>query len=129
MPYLIQKKSDGTILRQWEFRNQVFTVGRGDKANAMIDDEQMSRLHFTIKPVDGGYTIEDCQSSNGTLVNGRLVKQVTPLRPGDEIRAGETRFRFEAALSTVIEQLERGAAGYTSFIKELSAKKLQEPGK
>ena len=48
-----------------------------------------------IAPGEGGFVIRDQGSSNGTFVNGARVTEA-PLRPGDEVSIGGTRFRFEA---------------------------------
>jgi hypothetical protein len=72
------------------------TIGR-DPGNAvsLSMDSSVSRRHAVITTVDGGYVIQDQGSSNGTFVNGARVTEA-PLRPGDEVSIGGTRFRFEA---------------------------------
>jgi pSer/pThr/pTyr-binding forkhead associated (FHA) protein len=72
------------------------TIGR-DPGNAvsLSMDTTVSRRHAVIAAADGGYVIRDQGSSNGTFVNGARVTDA-PLRPGDEVSIGGTRFRFEA---------------------------------
>jgi hypothetical protein len=71
------------------------SIGR-DPANAiaLAMDTTVSRRHAVIAPSNGGYAIRDEGSSNGTFVNGARVSE-SPLRPGDEVSIGGTRFRFE----------------------------------
>jgi hypothetical protein len=71
-------------------------IGR-DSGNAvpLSMDSTVSRRHAVIAPDGGGYVIRDQGSSNGTYVNGARVTEA-PLRPGDEVSIGGTRFRFEA---------------------------------
>jgi len=62
---------------------------------ALTDDATASRRHATISRSADGFIIRDEGSSNGTLVNGlRITEQ--PLKDGDEVQIGSTRFRFEA---------------------------------
>jgi len=71
------------------------TIGR-DPGNAvsLAVDSTVSRRHAVIAAQDSGYVIRDQGSSNGTFVNGARVTE-SPLRPGDEVSIGGTRFRFE----------------------------------
>lgn len=74
-------------------------IGR-DPGNAvpLPNDTNASRRHATIQAANGQYSVLDNGSSNGTFVNGvRIVSQTPqPLRAGDEVQIGMTRFRFEA---------------------------------
>lgn len=58
------------------------------------NDTTSSRRHATISQANGGYSIRDEGSSNGTFVNGARVTE-QKLTPGDEIQIGGTKFRFE----------------------------------
>jgi hypothetical protein len=73
-------------------------IGR-DIANtvALAQDTAASRRHAHIQANNGQYVLVDDGSSNGTYVNGiRIASQnPKPLRPGDEVQIGTTRFRFE----------------------------------
>jgi hypothetical protein len=72
------------------------TIGR-DVGNTvpLSMDTTVSRRHAVIAAADGGFVIRDQGSSNGTFVNGARVTDA-PLRAGDEVSIGGTRFRFEA---------------------------------
>jgi pSer/pThr/pTyr-binding forkhead associated (FHA) protein len=119
MPYLIQKQTDGSTVKEWDLRDKPLTVGRGDKVDARIDDKEMSRQHFVISPHSGGYLIQDQNSRNGILVNGRRVTQTT-LKPNDSILAGQTLFVFVEGLATVIGKLQDEPKGYRTQIREIS---------
>ena len=69
------------------------TVGRSDQNVIESLDSKLSRFHCEIERHKSGYTLRDCNSRNGTLVNGRLVG-TTILRDGDRIVAGQTEFVF-----------------------------------
>ena len=74
-------------------------IGR-DAGNGvpMPNDTNTSRKHATISGGNGQFTLTDNGSSNGTFLNGVRAPGMTPqpLRQGDEIQVGMTRFRFEA---------------------------------
>ncbi len=64
--------------------------------------EVVSRIHAAIHNRDGVFTLEDAGSSNGTFLNGELIKPGTrfrrELKPGDTISLGKgdkCSFRFE----------------------------------
>ncbi|MBW2387866.1 MAG: FHA domain-containing protein, partial [Deltaproteobacteria bacterium] len=56
----------------------------------------ISREHAIIsfEESESEYVVEDLQSTNGTQVNGKRVRSAT-LAANDEIRIGNTSFRFE----------------------------------
>ena len=120
MPYLTQKTAQGALVKQWTLDDKPFSIGRGENAMARFEDNEMSRLHFSISQKSGCHVLEDSKSANGTFVNGKRVEGTVPLEPGDRIRAGQTLFVFETGLNTMIGQLEKGDTGYGTFVRELS---------
>jgi pSer/pThr/pTyr-binding forkhead associated (FHA) protein len=64
-------------------------IGRR-RGDLVLDDALVSGTHAQIIPRDDGWVIQDLGSTNGTLVDGRLVYEA-PLRPGAEIALGNTR--------------------------------------
>jgi putative ABC transport system ATP-binding protein len=64
-------------------------LGRGD-ADLKIDDNELSRRHALLRPVDGVLEVEDLGSLNGTWVNGNRIPAATRLAPGDVVRLGGT---------------------------------------
>ena len=94
MSYLVRKKVDGSAAEFWDLSKQpLLIVGRGEQAQARTNDPEMSRQHFKITSAKDKYALQDLQSRNGTFVNGAKVTE-TDLKPGDEIRAGESIFLF-----------------------------------
>ena len=68
-------------------------LGRDEAADFMINDDEVSARHVMIR-VDGPVCmLTELGSSNGTLVNGRQVREGVGqrLRHLDEIQVGETR--------------------------------------
>jgi pSer/pThr/pTyr-binding forkhead associated (FHA) protein len=70
------------------------TIGRAPNATLVIPDAQVSRLHARIDLFNGGLSIRDLDSRNGTLLNARPVDGTAPLHDGDEIDVGTTRIVF-----------------------------------
>ncbi len=64
-------------------------IGR-KRGDLLIDDPLISSTHAQIMVRNDGYVIQDLGSTNGTLVDGRLVREA-PLRPGSEVAIGNTR--------------------------------------
>jgi len=56
-------------------------------------DMRVSRQHARLDYQGGQWIITDLGSGNGTFVNGQQVHQQA-LRPGDDLRLGNTRMRF-----------------------------------
>jgi len=68
-------------------------IGRSSEA-LPIDDTAVSRRHAELTPDDGAWYIRDLHSQNGTYVNGVRIADRARLRPGDQIRTGQTLFVF-----------------------------------
>ncbi len=64
-------------------------VGRRH-GDLILDDPMVSGKHCTIEFKDGEYVLVDLDSTNGTLVNGKRVKEAV-LSPGVEIAIGQSR--------------------------------------
>ncbi len=61
------------------------TVGRDRSCDIILENPRVSRFHARISIVNGSYLYEDT-STNGTLINGTLVKsRSVNVRPGDNI--------------------------------------------
>ncbi len=81
-----------------------YLLGRGDPKNEVAPDldlgpyngQQMgvSRRHATLLYNEFGLSIVDLGSTNGTLVNGRLLTagKLQVLRDGDEVKLGKLAF-------------------------------------
>ena len=64
-------------------------IGRR-QGDLIIDDPMVSGRHFQILFEKDSWHLQDLGSTNGTMVDGRLVRD-TVLRPGSEITVGSTR--------------------------------------
>jgi ABC transport system ATP-binding/permease protein len=83
----------------------IFSIGRDPSAGLVLPHPLVSRLHATARrQSDGTYLIKDRDSTNGTFVNGRAVKQALA-GEGDIIQIGPYRLFVEQG------QLTRAEAG------------------
>lgn len=70
------------------------TVGRGDQnLLAIKDDEMISGSHCVFRKIGENWTIEDLDSTNGTLLNNAPVTK-SPLIDHDVVTIGNTQFRY-----------------------------------
>ncbi len=67
-------------------------VGRKG-AHLVIADPALSASHFVIEAHGETYVIRDLGSSNGTRLNGHIIRS-SRLMSGDTINAGTTKFSF-----------------------------------
>jgi pSer/pThr/pTyr-binding forkhead associated (FHA) protein len=72
------------------------TIGRDPRSLVWIDASGVSRRHALIRVGDGGITIEDLGSSNGTFVGGREIHGPHELTDGDTIELGTAAIAFRA---------------------------------
>ncbi|MDA8277551.1 MAG: FHA domain-containing protein [Actinomycetota bacterium] len=70
------------------------TIGRSTGCTISIpDDEFSSSVHCRLTKTDSNFLIEDLGSTNGTYLNGALVRTPVEVAEGDEISAGRSRFK------------------------------------
>lgn len=69
--------------------NEPLVIGRKE-GELLLDDPLVSSRHCQISARGAEYVLYDLGSTNGTTVDGRLVREVA-LKPGNEIVLGSTR--------------------------------------
>jgi hypothetical protein len=70
------------------------SVGRTPDNDICINNPAVSRRHCVISVAEGGYTIADLKSGNGTYVNDDKLTDQRPLVEGDRVKIGPTTFVF-----------------------------------
>jgi Nif-specific regulatory protein len=80
-------------------------LGRGLDNAIVINDRHASRQHAEVFAADGRWFLRDCESINGTRLNGRRIYSDAVLLPGAVIEIGDVRIRFnlDAALESTDE--------------------------
>ena len=77
--------------------SEELVVGR-ENVDVVIDDAELSRRHFAIRPVAGGLEVEDLGSRNGTRVDGTRIDGPTRVRHGAVLTVGMTTFAVSGGL-------------------------------
>ncbi len=93
MAKLILRNADGSTREVRLDASGSATIGRSPECDLPIDDTQASRRHCTVIKVQSGYEMTDLGSTNGTTVNGQLVKK-KKLYHGDVIRIGVAEIQY-----------------------------------
>ena len=81
--------------RQVPIADQPLTIGRHSSNQVQITDQRASRYHCVIEKTGEGLVIRDLDSSNGTKVNGRVIKSVR-IGDGDVVQIGATLLKVVA---------------------------------
>lgn len=93
IPGLTEEDGD----RQFLLEDFPVTVGKlKGKVTVVLSDSSVSRMHARFEVAEEGICVQDLNSRNGTLVNGRKLapNESVPLAPGDLIQFGRERFLF-----------------------------------
>jgi DNA-binding response OmpR family regulator len=77
---------EGEIKGRWPLEGAITTIGRWNDNDVIVDDRWVSRHHARVRRVGDQYIIEDQDSKNGTLVNGRRISEPIALADGDEVQ-------------------------------------------
>ncbi|MBN2143012.1 MAG: FHA domain-containing protein [Candidatus Aureabacteria bacterium] len=112
------------------------TIGRDKKNTIVILSPNVSRHHAKIYKTDKGYYMEDLQSHNGTLLNGRLARKEL-LQEGDLINIADVEMNFLLSSDTVPDeskvqmtdsQVGPIVSGKTEFVdlSELNKEQMEE---
>jgi hypothetical protein len=75
-------------------------LGRGRDCDVAFDDAAVSKMHARLHLADGVATIEDLDSTNGILLNGKRLEGMVPLRRGDRIGLGTNQIVYLGAPSS-----------------------------
>jgi pSer/pThr/pTyr-binding forkhead associated (FHA) protein len=71
------------------------SIGRSTDADVRIEDRFASGIHARLYSRGASYYVEDMNSTNGTFLNGAVLEGEAELADLDEIKIGDTEFRFE----------------------------------
>ena len=71
------------------------TLGRGPRADFVLDAALVSRAHCRLVVTDDELVVENLCSTNGTFVNDRQIERST-LKVGDRLRAGRVELQILA---------------------------------
>ncbi|HTT05554.1 MAG TPA: FHA domain-containing protein [Steroidobacteraceae bacterium] len=84
---------DGSVMAEFNMNRERYTIGRLPDNDIRIDNPAVSGHHSLIINILNDSFLEDLNSTNGTYVNGKLIKKHA-LQHGDVITAGHHQLRF-----------------------------------
>jgi pSer/pThr/pTyr-binding forkhead associated (FHA) protein len=84
---------NGAIQGEFELDQERFTIGRKPENDIQIDNLAVSGKHSMIITILDDSFLEDLGSTNGTYVNGKLVKKHA-LKDGDVIAIGKHELKY-----------------------------------
>jgi FHA domain len=67
-------------------------IGRGEQVDIHLEDTFASSRHAKFSWQGSVVVLEDLGSTNGTYLNGELLRGPQPIHVGDRIRIGDTEF-------------------------------------
>lgn len=83
--------------REISLPRSLLSIGRDPSNDVVLPDAMVSRRHAVIEYRGSQYYLRDCNSSNGSLVNGDRVSERS-LRDGDLVAIGTARLLFREDL-------------------------------
>lgn len=92
MALVLQIKSGARAGQRAEFTRTVVLAGRHSESDLKFDptkDLDVSTKHAEFRSGNGGWTIQDLGSTNGTFLNGHKISGTQPIRAGDSLSFGE----------------------------------------
>jgi len=96
---------DGQVLAEYNMSKERYTIGRLPDNDVRIDNPAVSGHHSLIINILNDSFLEDLNSTNGTYVNGKLIKKHA-LQHGDTITIGHHQLRFVDQQATEDDQDE-----------------------
>ncbi|MCP5091256.1 MAG: FHA domain-containing protein [Gammaproteobacteria bacterium] len=96
---------DNQVLAEYNMTKERYTIGRLPDNDVRIDNPAVSGHHSLIINILNDSFLEDLNSTNGTYVNGKLIKKHA-LQHGDVITIGHHQLRFSDQQTDDTEQDE-----------------------
>ncbi len=84
---------DGSVMAEYNMNKERYTVGRLPDNDIRIDNPAVSGHHSLVINILNDSFLEDLNSTNGTYVNGKLIKKHA-LQHGDVVTVGHHQLRF-----------------------------------
>lgn len=104
-------------------------MGRAKECNLTIPSQRVSRRHSQLRWEENGVWIEDLGSQNGTVVNGKRIREPHALKSGDEIEIGPflCTYRFvKPGVSTDANRISDSGALTQPMLAETLAGRLDQ---
>ncbi|HEY3326779.1 MAG TPA: FHA domain-containing protein [Novimethylophilus sp.] len=84
---------DGAFLGEHDLDKDLLTIGRRPNNDVHIDNLAVSGSHAVVRTIGNDSFLEDLDSTNGTIVNGKPIKKHI-LQHGDVIELGKYQLKY-----------------------------------
>ena len=112
----------GQIMAEFNMTKERYTIGRLPDNDVRIDNPAVSGHHSLIINILNDSFLEDLSSTNGTYVNGKLIKKHA-LQHGDVVTVGHHQLRY---VETVAEEEEQDDEFARTMIIDSSQQAVQQ---
>jgi diguanylate cyclase (GGDEF)-like protein len=82
------------IGKKYDLLKDENVIGRSGDCEIAVEEEDISRNHARLTVLHGRVSVLDLGSTNGTYVNRKKAQGAVVLQNGDELRCGNTIFKF-----------------------------------
>lgn len=86
-----------------------------------LNDKGASSKHAEINPTDGGWTLSDLESSNGTYLNKERIDLPTAISDGDRLQVGRSMIVFNVVEAELSDDAEQDAGPTAAIHAALAA--------
>lgn len=108
--FFVMLRNLGASDKQWTLPiTDEVLIGRSPEANLTLDDKTVSRKQFRIFVHNGHLAVENLSRTNKTNLNGILLVERMPLRPGDVLSFGRVSLRVEYVRTSDYSSATRSA--------------------
>jgi hypothetical protein len=97
---------DGAVLKELPLGKKRISIGRRATNDLVINHVAVSAEHAALIAQGQDYVLEDLNSTNGTLVNGRVIDKAV-LRDNDIIDIAPYQIKFEARAAIIEAEAKR----------------------
>jgi predicted component of type VI protein secretion system len=111
---------NGQMLAEYNLSKERYTVGRLPDNDIRIDNPSVSGHHSLIINILNDSFLEDLNSTNGTYVNGKLIKKHA-LANGDVVTIGQHQLRFVDSSDDSQDEFEKTMVISNSTRRNLNA--------
>jgi pSer/pThr/pTyr-binding forkhead associated (FHA) protein len=91
---LVLFKKDGSQ-KTFSLRSDISVIGRHDDCELRVPISAVSRKHCQLSKNNQTVKLRDLGSRNGTLLNGKRIKEEAPAKAGDYISIGPLTFLLQ----------------------------------
>lgn len=115
---IVRRSDNGADDHRTRITGERFTIGRRPDNDLCLANNTVSGYHACLESTINGLFVSDCQSTNGTLLNGRKLTERMQLKDGDAIHFGQVMFNIEAAPTTLQKDQDFGNQTFVANVPE-----------